>query len=259
MSRIKIAVIQGTTGSGQTESARRQYDQLLENLAADIVLLPELALTGYDATVDYRALAESSDGATGRWAAAWARDLNALLVVGLPLAARNLALNAALMVLPDGSHHVYAKRHPWGGEAEQFTPGTQRPPVLSFRGARITPLICYDMTFASDTASLAGNVDIVLVPSAWPWMSRAHAGAGPDLVRAVATQLQCAVAWANHAGRCRIGTRTDWRVDRGAGRSLISIPYRQAEARCPARGAAAAMLEVDLDPLRRRQTEKLGT
>lgn len=258
MKSLNVAVVQGTSVSGRPDSSRRRYDRLLAGLAADIVLLPELALTGYDATLDYRTLAEGLEGSTVVWATTWARRLDALVIVGTPLKSENGLLNAAVMVLPDGTHHCYAKRHPWGGEAEQFAAGLEPPPVLTFRGARVAPLICYDMTFASETTPLAGRVDVLLVPSAWPWMSRAHASAGPDLARAIATQLQCAVAWSNHTGRCRTGTRAEWSVDRCAGRSLITLPYRQAEARCPARGSATAALTIDLDRLRRRQRAKLG-
>ncbi|MCG6964601.1 MAG: carbon-nitrogen hydrolase family protein [Acidobacteria bacterium] len=258
MGRLTVAVVQGAAVSGRPDRSCHRYNRLLGNLTADIILLPELALTGYDATLDYRTLAEGHEDATAGWAATWARTLDALLVVGMPLAADDLVLNAALMVLPNGSRHTYAKRHPWGGEAEQFAAGAEPPPVLSFRGAQVAPLICYDMTFASETADLAGLVDVLLAPSAWPWMSRAHAAAGPDLARAIATQLQCAVAWSNQTGRCRVGSRTNWSADRGAGRSLVTLPYRQAEARCPARGAAFATLTIDLDRLRHRRREKLA-
>lgn len=259
MSRLAIAVVQGIASAGNPASSRRCYDRLLRNTTADVILLPELALTGYDATLDYRAFAEGLDGTTARWAAAWARTLDALVVVGMPLAVGDRLLNAALMALPDGVRHCYAKRHPWGGEAAQFAAGDRPPPVLTFRGARVAPLICYDLTFASETAPLAGKVDVLLVPSAWPWMSRGHAAAGPDLVRATATQLQCAVAWSNQAGTCRVGTNSEGSADRGAGRSLVTLPYRLAEARCPARGSASATLDIDLERLQRRQREKLRT
>jgi len=256
MVTVAIAVVQAPARRGRPGVTRRVYDRLLGDIEADVILLPELALVGYDPGLDYAALAESEDGPTLRWAEAWAFRWNALVAVGLPFKSGKRFHNALALILPDGKRLIYAKRHLWGAEGEQFIPGRAQAPVFDFAGVRLAPLICYDMTFAEETAPLAGKIDLLLVASAWPWMSREHAAAGRDLARALATQLGAAVAWANQVGRCRIATAAGVGKDRGAGLSLITLPYRTAEARCPGRGAASATLTIDVDRLRRRRTEK---
>jgi len=255
---FRLTVVQAAAFRGNPPASRRRYDRILEGLRTDLVLLPELALTGYDPTLDYDRLAETVEGDTARWASGWARRLDALVGVGFPLAEGGRTLNALLLAHPDGGLSIHRKRHLWGGETGAFTAGKRPVPVLEHRGVRLATLICYDMTFPGETAPLAGRIDLLLVPSAWPWMSTAHAAAGPDLVRALATQLQAAVAWANQVGACRTGTPEAPSPDRGAGRSLVTLPYRAAEACCPARGTASATLTVDVEALRRRRAAKFG-
>ncbi len=258
MARATVAVLQAAAVAGDPEASRSRYDRLLDGLVGDIVLLPELALTGYGRHIDYAALAEPADGATAAWAEGWAARLGATVVIGLPLAEPGGVANAVLAVTPAGDRAVYRKRHLWGGEAEHFVAGHQAPPVLAAGPLRWAPAICYDMTFADVTAPLAGRVDLLAVVAAWPWLSAGHAAAGRDLARGLATQLGAAVAFANQVGRCRVGTRADNRPDRGAGLSLVTLPYRAAEARAPARGAAVAALEIDLEELRKKQHAKFG-
>lgn len=258
MHAVRVAVVQAPARRGRPRVTRRRYDRLLAQLEADVVLLPELALVGYDPGLDYAGLAEPEDGPTVRWAGTWAARLNALVAVGLPLAGARKPHNAVTLALPDGRRLFYAKRHLWGAEGEQFVAGTAEPPLLELGGLVIAPLICYDMTFAGEAARLAGRIDLLLVASAWPWLSREHAAAGRDLARALATQLGAAVAWANQIGRCRVATDAGARDDRGAGLSLVTLPYRAAEARCPARGAAAGILAVEADRLREARRLKFG-
>ncbi|NOZ78481.1 MAG: carbon-nitrogen hydrolase family protein [Acidobacteria bacterium] len=254
-----VAVVQAPAVRGRPGPSRRRYGRILATLDADIVLLPELALTGYDPALDYATLAETDDGETAAWARGWAIRLDALVAIGFPHRRADGAIeNALVMAWPGDGGKIYAKRRLWGSEAAIFAAGTAPPPVVTFRGVRIAPLICYDMTFPAETARLAGRIDLLLAASAWPWLSPGHAAAGRDVARALATQLAAAVAWANQVGSCRVGTPESPRPDRGAGRSLVTLPYRSAEARCPARGRGAAVLSIDLARLRQLQADKLG-
>jgi len=152
---LRITVVQAVAFLGKPAASRRRYDRLLDRLHTDVVLLPELALTGYDPALDHAALAETPDGETGRWASAWARRLDALVGVGFPLKEGERISNALLLVHPDGERSIYRKRHLWGAETRAFEAGERPVPVLEFRGVHLTPLICYDMTFPGETAPLA--------------------------------------------------------------------------------------------------------
>ncbi|NIA09985.1 MAG: hypothetical protein GWP10_09720 [Nitrospiraceae bacterium] len=259
MPHCTVAVVQAPAVRGRPRLSRERYGRLLDTLSAGVVLLPELALTGYDPSLDYAALAEPDDGETAVWARSWADRLDALIAVGFPRRTMASTIeNALLMIWPGGGKRIYAKRRLWRGEAASFTAGVTPSPVVTYRGVRIAPVICYDMTFPAETAGLAGQVDLLLAASAWPWLSAGHAAAGRDLARALATQLGAAVAWANQVGSCRVGTPGSSQPDRGAGRSLITLPYRSPEARCPARGRSAMTLRIDITRLRRLQADRFG-
>lgn len=138
---------------------------------ADLVLLPELALTGYVSprgVFDPTRFAEPTDGPTTAGLAALARARGATVVGPLVLREGERVSNAARAVTPEGAElFTYRKRHPWFPET-WATAGEARPPVVTVAGRRVTICICYDLHFApEDAAEELAEADVLLFPSAW--------------------------------------------------------------------------------------------
>lgn len=166
------------------------YGQVQDNLAAirrlvgsvgsvDLLVLPELAVSGYDfADVeDLMAVAEPfGEGPT----AILLRELSAThgttLVAGYAERADDRCYNAAMLVTPDGTLHNYRKLHLFSRETLFFTPGDAPPPVIDTPAGRVGVMVCFDWFFPETTRLLAlRGAQIVAHPSnlVLPWCQRA--------------------------------------------------------------------------------------
>jgi len=146
---------------------------------ADLLVLPELAFTGYD-FVDAAELAELAEpfgeGATATLLRSLSRDLNMVLVAGYAEAAGERFYNSALVALPDGTLHNYRKIHLFNREKELFTAGDDAPPVFTTPAGRLGVMICFDWFFPETARCLAlGGAHIIAHPSnlVLPWCQQA--------------------------------------------------------------------------------------
>ncbi|MBS2023600.1 MAG: carbon-nitrogen hydrolase family protein [Deltaproteobacteria bacterium] len=138
----------------------------------DLVVLPELSLTGYvSARGDFelRAYAEPLEGPTLTALKALARK-HGHAIAG-PLVekrAAQLAHNACVVVDREGrlvAH--YRKRHPWFPE-RWATPGLDLPPVFTLGEVTLTLAICFDVNFLEqDAREQLEAAEVLLFPSAW--------------------------------------------------------------------------------------------
>ncbi len=144
-----------------------------EALAADagIIVLPELASTGYDLTADEaRDLAESPVGpSVASWSAALGAS-DALVVGGFCERGMDGEIyNSAAAVDRSGIVAVYRKTHLWGAEGTIFRPGEQPPPIIRTRWGPIGVAICYDLFFPEVIRRLAlEGALLVAVPTNSP-------------------------------------------------------------------------------------------
>jgi predicted amidohydrolase len=142
---------------------------------ADLVLLPECALTGYiseDLRCDLRPFAEpvlEQPGATLAAYQALARKHR--LALGGPLVeiAAGAFFNSFVVVDAQGSLCAhYRKRHPWFPERGWATPGDLPYPSFDLGGLRLALAVCYDVHFLADEAAdTLAAADVLLFPSAW--------------------------------------------------------------------------------------------
>jgi predicted amidohydrolase len=192
-SPVSVAVCQIFPRIGDVEGNRRR---LLEETAAAaaagarIIVLPELVTSGYvfASQEEARSLAEHADGPTVQAVAALTRELDVVVVLGLPEIGPDGSLhNSAVVVDCDGLRATYRKTHLWDREDLTFTAGSQPPPVVDTGGRRIAVLVCYDLEFPEwvRLAALAG-ADLLCVPANWPAGPRPQAERPAEMVRALA-------------------------------------------------------------------------
>lgn len=153
---------------GKVEENLRRIRSALENLRADLIVLPELATSGYLFTSP-KELAEvaepATDGPTYRALAPLARRQDMAIVIGIPERTPEGIYNSALAILPDGSVHVYRKIHLFFEEKRLFRSG-DRLVVFEFKGARIGMMICFDWAFPELARSLAlMGADLLVHPA----------------------------------------------------------------------------------------------
>lgn len=135
---------------------------------ADLLLCPELFMTGYYLREKVNDLAESTDGPFIRRARKLASRHNIMLVFGYPEKARQEIYNSAVVI--DGRGEVIAnfrKLHlPGEYENSHFMPGNS---YINFeiKGFKTSVLICYDSEYPETVRKLAlENTELLLVPTA---------------------------------------------------------------------------------------------
>jgi predicted amidohydrolase len=172
---------------------------------ADIIVLPELVLSGYMFTSpdEARELAVTADDAIfGEWADA-AGDAH-LVVGGFPeLGEDGNLYNSAAILDRDGIIAVYRKVHLWDKEKLVFTPGAEAPPVIDTPVGRIGVLICYDLEFPEMTRGIAlGGADLIAAPTNWPYEERPEGEQAPavTIARAAARTSRIPVACCDRSG-----------------------------------------------------------
>ncbi len=143
--------------------------QRLRSVRADLIVLPELAFTGYyfAGRSEARQLAEDPGASTiveSLVALCRARSLH--LVTGFAERARDRVFNSALLLGPRGIRRVYRKLHLFENEKRWFDPGDTPPAVDTVRGVRVGMMICFDWVFPELARSLAlAGADVLCHPS----------------------------------------------------------------------------------------------
>lgn len=169
---------------------------------ADLVVFPEMFLTGYNIGDDAQRLALALDDDRLAPLRAAAKKAKCHIVVGGPRKVRaGVTTNAAFLVRPDGTTEAYDKRvlanYTTFEEGKYFQPG-RTTPIFDLGFAKVGISICYDLFFPEfqRRQALAG-ADLLLNISASPTTSQRFFEA---LFPARAIENACFVAYTNLVG-----------------------------------------------------------
>lgn len=141
----------------------------LRNARADIIVLPELAFTGYyfEDRAELASMAEDpSESALISSLVELCRDRDFFLVFGFAEKSADRIFNSALVVGPDGLVHTYRKLHLFNTEKEYFDPGDTPLETVDLRGVKIGAMVCFDWAFPEVARVLAlEGADLLCHPS----------------------------------------------------------------------------------------------
>jgi predicted amidohydrolase len=172
-SLVTIACAQFEPHVGDLDGNRETACEFVEEAAergADVVVLPELANSGYvfDSRAEARSLAEPIPA--GETAQRWidlAAAHDVYVVGGYAEEAGTSLYNSAVLVGPDGYVGTHRKVHLWDEEKLWFEPGDEIE-VFETEIGRIGMQICYDQWFPELTRiQAAKGVDLVAEPTNW--------------------------------------------------------------------------------------------
>ncbi|HDR06687.1 MAG TPA: hypothetical protein ENN88_03550, partial [Candidatus Coatesbacteria bacterium] len=154
--KLTVGYLQFEPRPGDPELNRRRMVELLLPHRADLVVLPELATSGYCLAPEaMRAVAEPLDGPTAGIFRELARRTGAAYVVGLPELDGGRLYNSAVLVGAEGLLAGYRKIHLFGFEPEIFTPGEAEPEPVEFRGTKVGVMVCFDWIYPETARVLA--------------------------------------------------------------------------------------------------------
>jgi predicted amidohydrolase len=236
---MRIGFFQFAPRFGQVDHNLEALAAVVSGVQADLVVAPELALSGYLFTCkrEVEQMAEEVPGpATDRLTRASA-EANCHVVVGLAERSGDRLYNSAVLIGPRGVLGVYRKVHLFYEEKLYFSPGDRGFPLFDIRGVKVGLLVCFDHFFpeAARTLALQG-AQIICHPSN---LVLPEYGQLTTRVRSIENRVFWILA-------NRYGTeRRDGKTLTYSGCSQITADNGEILARAQAEGDSLTVVQVD--------------
>lgn len=166
---LRVGFYQFYPHFGNVKHNREKVIKRLSEIEADILVLPELAFTGYHFK-DRGELEPLAEDPSNSRTVSELTDLCAVkdmyIISGFAEKSGNRIFNSAILVGPAGLIDIYRKIQLFSREKEVFDPGEKPLAVHDIKGARVGIMICFDWIFPEITRTLAlKGADIICHPS----------------------------------------------------------------------------------------------
>lgn len=191
---LQVALVQFDISWKDPQSNLNRIDQLIEGIAADLIVLPEMFATGF---IDDPDQTELGDAISLEWMKGTAQRKNTAVTGSLAVEENGVFYNRMYFVTPDQNVVQYDKKHLFalGDEAKVFKPG-QQPVLANYRGWTFSLSICYDLRFPA-WARYHAPYDVFLCVANWP---APRVNAWDSLLCARAIENQCYAIGVNRIG-----------------------------------------------------------
>ena len=231
-SSLNIAIIQADMNWESSAENLELYDSMLDNIDADLVILPEMFSTGF--TMNPSRVAETMQGESISWMKRCAERTGSAVCGSLAIEENGHFYNRLLFVKPSGEIQHYDKRHLFtmAGEPEAYAAGKDRL-VLEYKGWKLCPLVCYDLRFPVFSRNDV-DYDLLIYVANWP---EPRIMAWDTLLKARAIENVCYVAGINRVGQ-------DGNGHRYPGHSQVLDCFGNGMASC---GDQATTVQIRLD------------
>ena len=236
---MKVGFIQFRPVFGDVDANLETMKNLISSVDADLLVLPELATTGYTfmSKEELAAIAEPFDGSPSlETLHDLARKRSCGLVVGFADYSYDGLYNSAAFLFPDGASKLYRKVHLFGAEYRFFLPGNIPFEVYEFNGIKIGMMICFDWFFPESARVLAlKGAQIICHPAnlVLPW------GQQGMMIRSLENHVF--IVTANRYGT---ETRGDYSFT-FTGESQITSPRGEVLASAPKSENFTVVIEID--------------
>jgi len=171
---MKIGYVQFKPEFGKPAENISRIKKLISGKEFDLLVLPELANSGY-LFLCQRELDELSenpdDGMFCSELKKICHEKNSFIVSGICERDDKIFFNSSVLICPDGKMHVYRKLHLFDDEKKWFTPGNLDLEIYEISGknfekVKIGMMICFDWIFPETARTLAlKGVQIICHPS----------------------------------------------------------------------------------------------
>lgn len=233
LTKLNVALLQTELVWQDAAANRQQLAGQLQQVKADLIVLPEMFSSGF--SMQSAVIAEP-EGETLAWLKQQAKQLNAALCGSVATRVTSGCVNRCYFVTPQGDVSFYDKKHLFrmAGEHQAYQAGTERL-VVQYRGWRILLQVCYDLRFPVFSRN-RNDYDVALYVANWP-AARSHAWR--TLLQARAIENQAYVLGCNRVGTD--GNGVEYRGD-----SLIVDYLGQPVADLAPNAAGVLTGELDL-------------
>ena len=174
MREVTIALAQTAPVLNDNEENLRRMAAIIQRICSeqptDLIVFPELAVSGYECGLNFTSLAERVPGHAVSFLAGKAAEFGVYLAFGMPVKEKveSILYNAAVLIGRDGELlGDYRKLHLRGEERLAFRPG-YRLPLFETEFGLVGIMVGWDLAFPETARSLAlDGADLVLLCAAW--------------------------------------------------------------------------------------------
>ncbi|MBS4027336.1 MAG: hypothetical protein KGZ58_01760 [Ignavibacteriales bacterium] len=173
---MRLAIVQTNPVFGEVKTNVTSAIRQMENVEADLFVLPELFNTGYNfiSQEEVEQLAETTDGFTFQEIFSFAKKKNCFVVYGFAERAyskerraessntqtanhkpQTVFYNSSALIGPNGLVGLYRKVHLFYRENLFFVPGNLGFPVFDLPFGKVGMMICFDWYFPESARTLA--------------------------------------------------------------------------------------------------------
>lgn len=251
MRELNVAVVQMKPELAKMEANVGKMADFIARIATeqpvDIIVFPELSVTGYEGGQRFAQMAQRVPGAVTNILGQHATEFGVYVLIGMAVKEKveTVLYNSAVLIGPDGAvAGDYRKVHLQAEERLVFRPGYRIAPVETEVG--VIGLMCgWDLTFPEIARNLVlDGAEVLLLPAAWP---AKDADMWRTLLVARAYENDVFIAAAN-----RIGEEPSYTF---AGQSAILAPNGEVLAALEEPEEGYVVVRLDLDEIRRRREE----
>jgi predicted amidohydrolase len=183
------------------EKINRLEKHLNKHSKLDLVLCPELFISGYGSLEKINEYSETHDGEYAKKISSLAKKFSTAIIYGYPEISNGALFNSAQLFDDNGlpvANHQKQLLPLTADESTIFTPGKENT-VISIKGIKAAIVICYELEFPEIIRNLANeDVQLIIAPtgqsSHWPAAARYNS-------RTRAFENGIFVAYANSTGK----------------------------------------------------------
>lgn len=193
---LRVSILQTELVWENPKANREYFSKKISQLPeTDVIVLPEMFPTGF--SMNAKNLAEKPQGETLEWMLETAKQKNAAITGSVIVSENKKFYNRLFFVFPDGNYEIYDKKHlfSYADEHKTYSEGNKKI-VITYRGWKICPLICYDLRFPVWSRNKE-EYDVLLYVANWP---KVRVQAWDILLKARAVENICYVAGVNRVG-----------------------------------------------------------
>ncbi|OZF09339.1 carbon-nitrogen hydrolase [Rhodococcus sp. 15-1154-1] len=201
---LRASLYQGPEFSGDLEANLAAVGRAADSASragADILVTPEMSISGYDIGELVAARAEPADGPIFDAVARITSETGVAVVYGFPERDGSVVYNSVQVVGADGSLVArYRKTHLFGDlDRGHFVPGDRLVAQFDLDGVRCGLLICYDVEFPEAVRAHADSgTEFLIVPTG---LMTPFDVVATHVVPARAYESQMFLAYVNRCGR----------------------------------------------------------
>ncbi len=166
---MRIGYYQFRPSFGKVRQNVKKVINALQEVKADLIVLPELAFTGYhfQNRNELKTLAEDPEkSSTVEALAELCQQNNIHLVTGFAEKNKDKIFNSALLIGPEGVEHTYRKLHLFNEEKKYFDEGDIPLQVNIVNDVKVGMLVCFDWAFPETIRALTlQGAEVIAHPS----------------------------------------------------------------------------------------------